>query len=100
MRAGCHNKAFFKSVKTELLYNRAVFQIRRDAQREVPSYIEGLYNRIRRNSSIGYLAPVEFEKRHHAAKLKVYFLGEVQFSSQTAQFVYSFQCLLAAFAIV
>ncbi len=70
-KGDCYDNAitesFFKTLKTELVYNRAVFQTRREAQREIFNYIEGFYNRIRRHSSIGYLAPVDFEKLHHAA---------------------------------
>lgn len=70
-KGDCYDNAitesFFKTLKTELVYNRAVFQTRREAQREIFNYIEGFYNRIRRHSSIDYLAPVEFEKLHHAA---------------------------------
>ena len=31
------------------------------------AFIEGFYNPRRRHSSIGYLSPVDYEHRHHAA---------------------------------
>ena len=31
------------------------------------SFIEGFYNPRRRHSSIGYLSPIDYERRHHAA---------------------------------
>ncbi|MBA3634685.1 MAG: IS3 family transposase [Acidobacteria bacterium] len=35
----------------------------RKPEREVFSYIEGYYNRIRLHSGIGYRSPLEFEKQ-------------------------------------
>ena len=38
-----------------------------EARRTVLEFIENFYNPRRRHSSIGYLSPVDYERRHHAA---------------------------------
>src|SRR5438094_24873 len=55
-------ESFFASLKTELIYRRR-FQTRQEAQTAIFTYIEGFYNRRRRHSTLGYVAPVEFEQR-------------------------------------
>jgi len=37
------------------------------ARSAVFAFIEGFYNPRRRHSSIGYLSPIDYEHRHHAA---------------------------------
>jgi putative transposase len=64
-RKGCcydnaQMEAFFSTLKVQCVY-RSRFETRRSAQREVFGYIESFYNRRRRHSALGYLAPVEFE---------------------------------------
>ena len=54
-------ESFFASLETELVYRRQ-FQSPQEAQTAIFAYIEGFYNR-RRHSTLGYLSPVEFEKR-------------------------------------
>jgi transposase InsO family protein len=36
---------------------------RREAEREITTWIDEWYNRQRRHSSLGYLSPVDFELR-------------------------------------
>ncbi len=39
------------------------FQTRDDASRDIFAFIEGFYNRQRLHQSLGYLTPLEFERR-------------------------------------
>jgi len=58
-------ESFFATLECELL-DRKRFQAPAEAQRAIFAWIEAWYNRTRRHSSIGYLSPDEFEKRHAA----------------------------------
>ena len=53
---------FFSSPKTERV-GKKVYRTRDDARAGVFDYIERFYNTIRRHSTIGYLSPVEFERK-------------------------------------
>ncbi|HVF10945.1 MAG TPA: IS3 family transposase, partial [Abditibacteriaceae bacterium] len=55
-------ESFFATLQKELVY-REDYTSREEAQREVFEYIEVYYNRQRRHSALGYLAPVDFEKQ-------------------------------------
>lgn len=55
-------ESFFSSLKTERIKSK-VYRTRDDARADVFDYIERFYNVIRRHSTIGYLSPVEFEKK-------------------------------------
>ncbi|MEM8821034.1 MAG: IS3 family transposase [Pseudomonadota bacterium] len=55
---GARRGSLFGSLKTELVH-RTRFQSRADAKRALFEYIENLYNRQRRHSSIGYRTPVQ-----------------------------------------
>ena len=55
-------ESFFSSLKTERTV-RKVYRTRDDARAEVFDYIERFYNAVRRHSTIGYISPVEFEKK-------------------------------------
>jgi len=59
-------ESFFATLECELL-NRCRFKTQTEARTAVFAFIEGFYNPRRRHSSIGYLSPVEYEHRHHAA---------------------------------
>jgi putative transposase len=54
-------ESFFATLKRELVHRRD-FATRAQAQQEIFEYIEVFYNRQRKHSYLGYLAPVEFEK--------------------------------------
>lgn len=56
-------ESFFGSLKTELV-NQQHYQTHRQARGSVFEYLEGFYNRERRHSSLGYLSPEQYEKRH------------------------------------
>lgn len=55
-------ESFFASLECEVL-DRNHFQTREEARSAIFSWIEGWYNPHRRHSALGYLSPVEFERR-------------------------------------
>jgi putative transposase len=55
-------ESFFSSMKTERI-GRKIYRTRDAARADVFDYIERFYNTIRRHSTIGYLSPVEFERK-------------------------------------
>ena len=55
-------ESFFATLECELL-DRRRFKTQVEARLAVFAFIEGFYNPRRRHSSIGYLAPVAYEKR-------------------------------------
>jgi putative transposase len=56
-------ESFFASLKLELVY-QVQWRTRADARTAIFEYIELFFNRRRRHSSLGYLSPVEFERRN------------------------------------
>jgi putative transposase len=58
-------ESFFATLECELL-DRCRFKTQAEAHNATFAFIEGFYNRRRRHSSIGYLSPVDYERRHHA----------------------------------
>ncbi|MEW6047797.1 MAG: IS3 family transposase [Bacillota bacterium] len=60
-------ESFFATLQTELL-NRAPWPTRQALKTAIFEYIEVFYNRLRRDSALGYLSPEESERRgclHH-----------------------------------
>jgi len=55
-------ESFLSPPKTERTA-RKVYRTRDDARADVFDYIERFYNPRRRHSTLGYLSPVEFEKK-------------------------------------
>jgi putative transposase len=55
-------ESFFSTLKCELVDSADWFS-RREAEREINTWIDNWYNRQRRHSSLGYLSPVDFELR-------------------------------------
>ena len=55
-------ESFFSSLKTERI-GKKVYRTRDAARADVFDYIERFYNTVRRHSTIGYLSPVEFERK-------------------------------------
>jgi len=58
-------ESFFATLECELL-DRTRFQTQAEARMAVFEWIEGWYNSHRRHSSIGYLSPIDFERRQAA----------------------------------
>jgi len=56
-------ESFFATLKCELLYTRA-WQTKQEARSAIVHWIEAVYNRRRRHSSLGMLAPTVYEQRH------------------------------------
>ncbi len=54
-------ESFFHTLKTELIHHED-FQAREEAQPAIFEYIEVFYNRQRKHSSNGYLAPFKYEQ--------------------------------------
>jgi putative transposase len=66
-RGNCYDNAvaesFFSTLKAEL-ESYGHYRTRQQASSELFAYIERFYNGQRLHSSLGYLSPAEFEKRH------------------------------------
>jgi putative transposase len=57
-------ESFFSTLKCEHVHFQN-YRTRQEAQTDIFAYIVGFYNRQRRHSSLGYLAPEEFERRYY-----------------------------------
>jgi len=55
-------ESFFHTLKTELIHHED-FQTREEAQQAIFEYIEVFYNRQRKHSTNGYLAPLKYEQQ-------------------------------------
>lgn len=56
-------ESFFATLKCELLYTRS-WQTKQEARSAIVHWIESIYNRRRRHSSLGMLAPIAYEQQH------------------------------------
>jgi len=69
-RANCWDNApmesFFKTLKVERLHQRR-YESRTQAKLDIVDWIEGFYNRKRLHSSIGYVTPIDIERRSMTA---------------------------------
>jgi transposase InsO family protein len=67
-RGNCWDNApmesFFASLKKELVHDED-YATRDEARASIFEYIEAFYNRVRRHSSLGYVAPAEYERTHN-----------------------------------
>ena len=67
-RGNCWDNAamesFFASLKKELVHDED-YATWDEAKASIFEYIEAFYNRVRRHSSLGYVAPVEYERTHN-----------------------------------
>ena len=65
-KGDCYDNApmesFFHTLKTELVHHRK-FATRDQAERDIFAFIEGFYNRTRLHSAIGYISPIEMERK-------------------------------------
>jgi putative transposase len=57
-------ESFFATLECELL-DRRRFKTQAEARMAVFEFIEGFYNPRRRHSSLGYLSPIDYERRHN-----------------------------------
>lgn len=57
-------ESFFATLECALL-DRNRFRSHSEARMAVFSFIEGFYNPSRRHSALGYLSPIEYERKHH-----------------------------------
>src|SRR5271170_1748771 len=55
--------SFFATLECELI-DRRRFRSRSEARMAVFQFIEGFYNPSRRHSALGYLSPIEYERKH------------------------------------
>jgi transposase InsO family protein len=65
-KGNCYDNAvaesFFSTLKNELIHHRT-YHTRDEASQDIFAFIEGFYNRQRLHQSLGYLSPLEFERR-------------------------------------
>jgi transposase InsO family protein len=57
-------ESFFASLKKELVHHED-YATRDEAKASIFEYIEAFYNRVRRHSALGYVAPAEYERTHN-----------------------------------
>jgi len=57
-------ESFFATLECELI-DRHRFRSHTQARLAVFQFIEGFYNPSRRHSALGYLSPLEYERRNH-----------------------------------
>ena len=57
-------ESFFASLKKELVHHED-YATRAEAKASIFEYIEAFYNRVRRHSALGYVAPAEYERAHN-----------------------------------
>jgi putative transposase len=67
-RGNCWDNAamesFFASLKKELVHDED-YATREEAKASIFEYIEAFYNRVRRHSALGYVAPEKYERTHN-----------------------------------
>ena len=67
-RGNCWDNApmesFFATLKKELVHDED-YTTRAEAKASIFEYIEAFYNRVRRHSALGYVAPAEYERAHN-----------------------------------
>jgi putative transposase len=57
-------ESFFATLECELIDRRRC-RSHSEARMAVFQFIEGFYNPSRRHSALGYLSPIEYERKHH-----------------------------------
>jgi len=67
-------ESFFATLKSELVHHRH-YRTRAEAKVDIFEYIETFYNRRRRHSALGYLSPLEFERRANSPEHRVRFFS-------------------------
>lgn len=59
-------ESFYRSLKVESVYSKK-YKTRKEAKRDIFTYIEMFYNRVRRHSYLGYKSPCDFERMANIA---------------------------------
>lgn len=62
-------ESFFKSLKAEEVY-LTEYETREDVEKSIPRFIEDVYNRKRKHSSLGYRSPEDYERLAGQGQLK------------------------------
>ena len=57
-------ESFFATLECEL-FDRTRFATHSQARMQIFQFIEGFYNPTRRHSALGYLSPIEYERRRN-----------------------------------
>jgi transposase InsO family protein len=57
-------ESFFATLKRELVHSEQ-YTTREQATASIFEYVEAFYNRVRRHSALGYVAPDEYERAHN-----------------------------------
>jgi len=57
-------ESFFATLECELI-DRRRFHSHTAARMAIFHFIEGFYNPARRHSALGYLSPINYERKHH-----------------------------------
>ena len=67
-------ESFFSSLKTERTA-RKTYRTRSQAKSDIFDHIERFYNPIRRHSTLGYISPIEFERKAGVTQDPVHEIG-------------------------
>lgn len=62
-------ESFFKSLKAEEVY-LTEYETKEDVEKSIPRFIEAVYNRKRKHSSLGYRSPEDYEELARLGQLK------------------------------
>lgn len=62
-------ESFFKSLKAEEVY-LTEYETKEDVEKSIPRFIEAVYNRKRKHSSLGYRSPEDYERLARQGQLK------------------------------
>ena len=62
-------ESFHATIKKELIY-RNRFKTRDEARKSISSYIMSFYNERRKHSTLDYVSPNNFERRHHSLAME------------------------------
>jgi transposase InsO family protein len=86
-RGNCWDNAamesFSASLKKELVHDED-YATHEEAKASIFEYIEAFYNRVRRHSSLGYVAPDEYERTHNQTLKTVHYSGGTPTRPRTA----------------